>query len=290
MAAEHDLVFCARDVDYQVERYGERDVGRYRDKVERLGIAVAPERGWQIRGLLRRVAYDVIFFEHYLLADTYLDEARARQPQARIVVDTVDVAYKRLLSKAVSTGRRADFIEARTVKRKELSIYAKSDLVIAISEADQAILLAEGKRLAVEVIPLIHRIGALSAKIRTGGCRLMFVGNFGHVANSDAIIYFCHEVLPLIRGALPDVHLSIIGNFPPEAVSNLAGANVEVLGYVPEIVPFYESSDICVAPLTWGGGLKGKIAEAMFYGVPVVSTTIGIEGFRSHARRERNGR
>jgi glycosyltransferase involved in cell wall biosynthesis len=54
---------------------------------------------------------------------------------------------------------------------------------------------------------------------------------------------------------------------------------VEVLGYVPETKPFLETSAVSIAPLRFGAGMKGKIGEAMSFSLPVVTTTIGVEGF-----------
>ena len=60
---------------------------------------------------------------------------------------------------------------------------------------------------------------------------------------------------------------------------NLSTNDVQVLGFVPDVTPHYRDSDISIAPLTWGGGLKGKIAEAMAHGLPVIATTVGVSGF-----------
>jgi glycosyltransferase involved in cell wall biosynthesis len=54
---------------------------------------------------------------------------------------------------------------------------------------------------------------------------------------------------------------------------------VEVLGFVPDIGEIYRSSDVAIAPMRFGGGLKGKIAEAMSFGLPVVTNSTCLEGF-----------
>jgi glycosyltransferase involved in cell wall biosynthesis len=91
--------------------------------------------------------------------------------------------------------------------------------------------------------------------------------------------YFCGEIFPLIVNAEPDVRLRIIGSSPPGEIAALASDHVEVLGFVPEVKPFLETSAISIAPLRFGGGIKGKIGEAMSLGLPVVTTSTGIEGF-----------
>jgi len=89
---------------------------------------------------------------------------------------------------------------------------------------------------------------------------------------------FGGEIFPAIKAQIPYATLKIVGNSPNEAVLKLASEDVKVLGFVPDIRTCYECSDISVAPLTWGGGLKVKIAEAMSYGLPVVATSVGIDG------------
>ena len=115
------------------------------------------------------------------------------------------------------------------------------------------------------------------AKRRYG--ELVFVGGFKHDPNVDAMLYFCHEVMPRIAAARPHARLKIIGSHPPPAIQALAGEHVDVLGFVPETAPYLESAYISVAPLRYGGGMKGKVGEAMSFGLPVVTTSYGAEGF-----------
>jgi glycosyltransferase involved in cell wall biosynthesis len=91
--------------------------------------------------------------------------------------------------------------------------------------------------------------------------------------------YFCGEILPSVVAAVPDVSLRIIGSSPGPEITGLASSHVEVLGFVPETRPYLETSAISIAPLRFGGGMKGKIGEAMSFGLPVVTTSTGIEGF-----------
>ena len=129
------------------------------------------------------------------------------------------------------------------------------------------------------MIPLIHPIPVLSESNGVASSALLFIGNFEHTANVDAILYFCRDIFPLVRNELPGVRLTIVGNAPPVEVKALAGNGIAVAGYVSDIESYYAESDISVVPLTWGAGLKGKITEAMTFGLPVVSTSVGIDGF-----------
>ena len=107
---------------------------------------------------------------------------------------------------------------------------------------------------------------------------VVFVGNFRHTPNVDAAVHFVAETWPLVRAALPGVRLSLVGTAPPPAVQALAGPDVDVTGWVPETRPYLDAARVSIAPLRFGAGVKGKIAEALACGLPVVTTTIGAEG------------
>jgi glycosyltransferase involved in cell wall biosynthesis len=99
-----------------------------------------------------------------------------------------------------------------------------------------------------------------------------------YVANFDAVLYFCSEILPRIRRVVSEVEVWVVGADPPPEVRRLSGDGVHVTGRVDDVVPYYRRSSVCVVPLRAGGGTRLKILEAMALGRPVVSTTIGCEG------------
>lgn len=276
LTERHAVSFCCHDWQRQLNEIGESELARYQDQLEKLGIEVIRNG---IPAALKQERFDTIWFEFYYAACTNIAEARFRQPDARIIIDTVDVHFHRLFAKARLSQKAEDFAQARATKKAELQVYKAADFVIAVTEQDRQILLQQDGDIRVEVLPNIHKVPALMAAHQRLPNSLVFVGGFSHEPNVDAMLFFCQEILPLVRRDIPDIRVKIIGGSPPEAVSNLAGGSVEVLGYVPDTAPFLESSAISIAPLRFGAGMKGKIGEAMSYGLPVVTTTVGIEGF-----------
>ncbi|HYY42566.1 MAG TPA: glycosyltransferase family 4 protein, partial [Pyrinomonadaceae bacterium] len=89
--------------------------------------------------------------------------------------------------------------------------------------------------------------------------------------------YFLRAVFPLVRQALPDVELDIIGDNAAE-IAAYAAAGVHVRGYVPDVTPYWQTRRVFVAPLRYGAGVKGKIGEALAHGLPCVTTSVGAEG------------
>jgi glycosyltransferase involved in cell wall biosynthesis len=277
LSQHHEISYYCYGLQAQKNRYGKEEVGRYATALFDLGIGVS---SGSIKPILINKQFDLIVFEFYKSATLFLTSSRIYQPNAFIVVDTVDVHFHRMESKATLTKRKKDKIIAQRIKKDELCIYQKSDLVIAVSEEDKKILVENNDSLEVEVIPNIHAIPE-KTEFRRESNSLIFVGSFTHEPNVDAIIYFCAEVQPLIRQNNSGVRLRIIGHAPPTKVTSLASEHVEVLGYVPSIAEYLEKSAISIAPLRFGGGIKGKIGEAMAHGLPVVTTSVGAEGFGS---------
>ena len=109
---------------------------------------------------------------------------------------------------------------------------------------------------------------------------LIFVAGFAHSPNVDASLWLVREVLPRVHQRLPGLCLSLVGSNPSADVRALQGAHVEVTGFVTdeELAQRYARVRAAVAPLRFGGGVKGKVIEAMRYGVPCVTTPTGAQG------------
>ena len=106
----------------------------------------------------------------------------------------------------------------------------------------------------------------------------MFVGSFAHPPNADAVRWFLSDVFPLVRAEVPDARLQIVGRGVPDDLLAQAGEGVDILGWLPSLDVIYARSRVAIAPLRYGAGLKGKVAEALSHGVPVVVTRIAAEG------------
>jgi sugar transferase (PEP-CTERM/EpsH1 system associated) len=117
--------------------------------------------------------------------------------------------------------------------------------------------------------------------------RLVFTGKMDYRPNVDAVLWFASEILPRIRAVRPEVEFVIVGQEPAERVQRLNGQNgVVVMGAVDDVRPFIAGAAVYTAPLRMGGGTRFKLLEAMALARPIVSTTLGAEGFPVTSGRE----
>ncbi|BCX89351.1 O-antigen biosynthesis protein [Methylomarinovum tepidoasis] len=232
-----------------------------------------------IPALLRQGNWEIIAFEFYHTArPEWIIEARYHNPQAKLVIDSVDVHFKRLHEKAKITGNRKDFEQAEKTRKEEVLAYNRADFILAVTEADQKHINHYLPKAKIALVPNIHRIHSPDLKPPENTCRLVFVGGFQHSPNIDAVLYFCREILPRIALRIP-VETYIIGSNPPPEICNLHSDTIIVTGHVEDTLPYLKRSHISIAPLRYGAGMKGKIGEAMAAGLPVVTTSVGAEGF-----------
>ena len=146
-----------------------------------------------------------------------------------------------------------------------------------VSPAEKELLAREAPDLDVRVLSLIHEAEPTTTPFddRSG---IVFIANFTHPPNADALEHYLRDVHPLVRERLSDVTLAVIGAEPPAALRRLTPEGVTFTGHVPDIRPLFGAARLSVAPLRFGAGLKGKINTSMGFGVPVVTSSIGAEG------------
>ena len=117
---------------------------------------------------------------------------------------------------------------------------------------------------------------------------ILFACYMQYQANVDGLIHFLGGAYPRIAERVPGVVLNVVGGEPPPALRSAAAGmpGVRFLGFVPDIRVALDEARVSIAPLTWGGGIKGKVVEAMAGGLPVVATSVGAEGMRVRGGEE----
>ncbi len=214
----------------------------------------------------------------------YIDFVKSHT-KARIIYNCADFHYLRELRQYKVEKDKAQLKKAREIKKTEFYLFGKSDTVLTYSDHEKFILSKKLPAKDVHVMPIFFYDESFPLGAGRGFEErkdILFVGGFAHIPNVDAMIWFVRHVYSLIRRKIPDVVLNIVGSNPPETILKLRADGVNITGFVSdeELARYYETSRVVVAPIRFGAGVKGKIIEAVAYGVPVVSTTTGMEGIR----------
>lgn len=229
------------------------------------------------RRLLREREFHAAILSRPEVAETMLRAIRRAAPRVRVVYDMVDAHFVRLRRESAVTGDASAAREAARYERLEAELARAADLVWFASTADREAVERLAPDVAGEVVPTVHRPrqGGLPFAARE---HLIFVGNFVHRPNADAVRFLIADILPLVRAEIPGVQLLLVGDNAPPELGTDAPEGVRVLGYVPDLDPLMESARVFVAPIRFGAGINGKIGEALAYGLPVVTTSVGAGG------------
>ena len=237
----------------------------------------------QFSALIERQQFDVVQVENLRTAHVALP---ARGVTRILDLHNVEsILFQRLVRHMPPGWRRAllwsDALKLSAYQRRIIPQFHEC---LAVSDQDAEALRRLVPGVHISVIP--NGVDPEEFSPEPVVCRphsLVFTGSFTYHPNVDAMVSFCRDVLPRIRAAIPEVHLSIVGRGPsPEvkALERLSG--VDVTGRVPDVRPHLAHATVVIVPLRVGSGTRLKILEAMAMGKPVVSTSIGAEGLDVH--------
>ena len=166
--------------------------------------------------------------------------------------------------------------------RYELRACESVDQVHLMSEADAEVLAPLMKDGASRLRVLPNGVDTTRFRPPEDGVRdrdVLFLGSFGHTPNLDAVEYLLEDIWPLVRLSRPDAGLTLAGAHPPDRIRRCHGHNgIRVLGTVEDTVEEFQRHRVLAAPIRVGSGTRLKILEAFAAGLPVVSTTVGVEG------------
>ncbi|CAB4731873.1 unannotated protein [freshwater metagenome] len=188
--------------------------------------------------------------------------------------DAFSASMQRRADQSPSWLRWIFALEARRIARYEERAFAWFDSQVIISEQDRDLLGFAGSEKVQIVRNGVDTEFFSPHSTPTDQRDLLFVGNMGYPPNVNAVTTLVSEILPLVREARPQTDLLIAGARPTKAVQQLAGAGIEVSGWLDDIRSAYERGRIMVVPLVIGAGLQNKILEAMSMGVPCITTEL----------------
>ena len=259
--------------------------------------SAAIERGRQVWAgvspgptAVRAAVSDPRFYEHLARADlvelqwsemlTFAPLIKRLRADVPIVAVCHDVITQALSRKAdLAAFPRSAFFRgaAWRSRRLEPRLLAYCSQTLVFSTKDQQLLRGLGVQGPIEVIdPDLHPPSEPSRRPKHPTA--LFVGAMDRRENYEGVLEFLDVSWPMVRAAVPDSRLRIVGAAPPDFLLARANEHVTVTGHVDDLDPWYCDASVFVVPLRLGAGLKFKVPQAMLYGLPVVSTSVGAEG------------
>ncbi|HMN24275.1 MAG TPA: glycosyltransferase family 4 protein, partial [Ignavibacteriaceae bacterium] len=232
-----------------------------------------------VEDLLKHNSFDVVYY-HLIRSAQYLSENQEKSYLNVIdFTDAVSLYLSRMVEKEKNIFKKI-FIKTE-LKRIRIyeNIAERFDALFICSEIDRKFLIDKGIKQDIQILNNgIDTDYFASEKNDYDFKRIIFTGNMPYYANSDAVIYFTKEILPLITKKDPEVKFYIVGQQPSLMVKQLASENVIVTGYVKDIRAEYLKSAVNVAPMRFGAGTLNKVLESIALGIPVVATSISMLG------------
>lgn len=228
---------------------------------------------------------DIVLFDRFMMEEQFGWRVEKNCPGALKILDTEDLqCLRQARHHAIKAGKellQRDL--SSNLAKREIAAILRCDLSLIISDFEMELL-----RDTFKVDPaLLHYLPFM---VELENCpqhtlsfserkHFMMIGNFRHAPNWDAVLYL-NTIWPVIRKKLPTAECHIYGSYPtPKAMAlNNPDTGFLIKGWVKDAHAVFEKSRVCLAPLRFGAGIKGKLLDAMIMQTPSVTTSIGSEG------------
>jgi glycosyltransferase involved in cell wall biosynthesis len=229
--------------------------------------------------LLRKKSYDVVLFHGKSIFSVIEDWSG--KPLVVDFCDATSMRYQSKLNYAGGAARLWYALRYRQIKQIEDKMVAKTPHLAFVSWRDREAVVGATERGKVVPIGVDHHYWTRKTHNPRPNC-LAFTGVMNYAPNEDAAIYLIDQILPLLRHAIPNIELLIVGRDPAPALKERAQRHPEVTvtGFVDDVRAYLERAAVFVAPLRYGSGIQNKVLEAMAMEVPVVTTSLAAAGLR----------
>jgi glycosyltransferase involved in cell wall biosynthesis len=232
----------------------------------------------------------IVIFDRFLAEEQYGWRVAETCPTAVRILDTEDLHFLRKARETALAKNSQDinpYLNNDTAIREIASIY-RCDLSLVISKFEEELLL---KHFTIHPALLLYLPFLLDHQNPEDMAALphfdqrqhfMTMGNFKHQPNWDAVLTLKKYIWPLIRQKLPGVEVHVYGAYVSEAARKLHNEKEGFIikGWIQDKKTAFKNSRVLLAPLRFGAGLKGKLIDAMQYGTPSISSSIGVEGIQ----------
>ncbi len=236
--------------------------------------------GWK-REKIEFNKYQVIFIE-FTKMDYYIRDILKSGYRGKIIVRAHNVEHDFFRINFMAHKTFVNGVKFLISKKREKYMLKKSDLVLAITDIDkkQLIKLYGIPDKKIEIFPVSVNLaendksfdGRIGNKIKC-----LITGSLWFGPNADATVWFLKEVYPAVKDICD---LTIAGFRPNEQIKQCCHeSKVRLVDSPEDMKPYFHESEMVLAPIFDGGGMKVKIAEALSYALPVITTNHGNIGY-----------
>lgn len=228
---------------------------------------------------------DIVMFDRFMMEEQFGWRVDKYCPNALKVLDTEDLqCLRNARHDAHKAGREFSHSDLHSdIAKREIAAILRSDISLIISHYEMQLLndVFKVDSALLHHLPFLVDLQHIPTSTKAFAERkhFMTIGNFRHAPNWDAVLYL-QQIWPLIRKQLPDAELHIYGSYPPPKATALNNTKTGFLikGWADDAYQVMEDARVCLSPLRFGAGIKGKLLEAMIMQTPSVTTPIGSEG------------
>jgi len=228
---------------------------------------------------------DIVFFDRFMMEEQFGWRVEKNCPTALKILDTVDLHCLRDARHKAHKAKRVITQEDlySNVAKREIASILRSDISLIISSHEMQLLHDTFK---IDTSLLHHLPFMVDAKKYPKTTKsfsqrqhFMTIGNFRHAPNWDVVLYL-QQIWPHIRKKLPQAELHIYGSYPPPKATALHNPKIgfHIKGWAEDALNVMEDARICLAPIRFGAGIKGKLLDAMIMKTPSITTSMGSEG------------
>ncbi|WP_133010979.1 glycosyltransferase [Marinomonas flavescens] len=236
------------------------------------------------------LAPDAVIYDRFMMEEQFGWRVEKFCPTALRILNTEDLhSLREARHQALKQKREFQLEDLYSdLGIREIAAIHRCDLTLMISEFEKDLLVNEFHVPESHVfhLPFMLEKSTEYGVIPTFEERQHFItiGNFRHAPNWDAVLYLKQTVWPKIRKKLPKSELHIYGAYPPPKATQLHNEKEGFLikGWVKDAQEVMKSARICLAPIRFGAGIKGKLVEAMQMGTPSITTSVGAEAMYGH--------
>ncbi len=234
---------------------------------------------------VKKLNPDIVLFDRFMMEEQFGWRVEQACPKAMRILDTEDLQCLRgareLALKQNREMNKQDLLS--DLAKREIAAILRCDLSLIISDYEMDLLLNTFKVDST----LLHHLPFMLDRSRKPPQAKSFIerqhfvtiGNFRHAPNWDSVLML-QKIWPAIKQKLPDAEMHIYGSYPPKKATQLNDPKSGFLikGWAEDAFEVLANARICLAPLRFGAGIKGKFIDAMQVATPIITTDIGAEG------------